>query len=63
MQGVRVQFLAGKLRFFMSHGQITQNMKPKQYCNECNIDFKNGLQKQTNKKELQEGKGFHTKYE
>ena len=44
MQGVQLRSLVGELRFHMPHGQKTQNIKQKQYCNKFNKDFKNGPQ-------------------
>ena len=41
VQGMRVQSLVGKLRFHMSGGQNTQNIKQKQYWNKVNKDLRN----------------------
>ena len=42
MQGVRVQSLAGGLRFHMPHDPRNQNIDQKQCCNKFSKDFKNG---------------------
>ena len=42
MQGMQVQLLVGKLRSHMPLGQKNWNIKPKQYFNKVNKDFKSG---------------------
>ena len=39
MQGLQVQSLVKELRSYMPHGQKTQTIKQKQYCNKFSKDF------------------------
>ena len=45
--GVAGGSLVSKLRSHMPHGQKSQNIKQKQYCNKFNKDFKNGPHQKT----------------